>query len=476
MSSILKNLPREVLEKARSYQKIGVRLINKYDGCCLLADDMGLGKTLQVIMYLLLRPDLRPALIVVPASVKIKWGREFEKWAPDESVQIVEGRKPFNLEADIVIINWDVIHYSMIITRPEDGKTVKLRYAREELLKINFKIVIGDEIQFITNNKSGRTVAFKKITKNKNHIIGISGAPIEGKPIDFYNILKILRPSQFGDWLYYVKRYCDGKPGFFGWKKDGATNLEELHEKISNFTIRRKKEDVLKDLPKLQRIVIPLESNNRKEYLKAENNYRRWMIENGRDLKKASNAMWLTQISVLEGLAVEGILDSAIKWIEDYLKTSNKLVVGCFRRNVNNAIHKHFGKRSLQLIGGMSSTKKQESIDRFQNDESVELLSCNLKSANVGLDLFAANATCTIELMWNDVIHSEFEARVHRIGQEAPKVFAYYLVGLNTIMEKKAEYIDKKRTIANVILDGKKPYDEELLLKQLEEYENGQTN
>jgi SWI/SNF-related matrix-associated actin-dependent regulator of chromatin subfamily A-like protein 1 len=461
--NVLDRLPSNLRKTAYPFQLVGVRTINRYGGTCLLADDMGLGKTLQVIMYLLLRMDLRPALVVMPASVKLKWLYEFKKWAPKERVQVVNGRKPFKITSDIVLINWDIIFYSVMVKNPKYGpedlsntepKMVKRFYLREELNNPVFKIVIGDEIQKIANNKAGRTKAFKQVCKNKNHVIGMSGEPMENRPIDFYNILRILKPIQFSNWFNYIHRYCGAKAGFFGWDYKGASNLEELHEKISSFTIRRKKSEVLKDLPDLTRVVMPLEISNRTEYNRARDNYLKWLRETGQNRTKAKRALELTKIVALEKLAITGTITAAIVWIKDYLETGNKLVVGCIHRDINNLIFQKFKKEAIQLMGGLDAKEKQKRVDKFQGNKKIRLAVCNLKTAGEGIDLFAANATLTLEIMWNPAIHKQFEARVHRIGQKANKVFAYYGIGVNTIMEEKAKWIDKKQKHASLVMDG----------------------
>ena len=440
------------LDKLRPYQKIGARTIERLNGRCLLADPMGVGKTWQVIAYLAMNPDLRPAIVVPPASVKLKWKDEINNLLPDEEVQVISGNKMQDIVGSIVIINYDVLFYSLMI-EDKDGKKKKKFYLREELVKHPFKVVIGDEIHKISNSKTGRTKAFKQLCKGKKRIIAVSGTPIESKPINFWNILNIVSPGTFS-WYDYTWRYCDRKEGFFGADYSGASNLDELHSKIKPFTIRRKKEDILPELPPKTRIIIPLEISNRKEYDTADNDYLQWLKSKGGNVSSAAKAQALTKMGVLKKLAIKGMLKQAISWIEDYLESGEKLVVGCIHREINETIYAKFKNVSIQFIGGLGEKKKHELNKKFQTDPKIKLAVCSIEAAGEGLDFQAAPATCTIELLWKPTTHFQFEDRVHRIGQASDNVMAYYLVGKDTIMEDIAEILDRKIEIVNQVIDG----------------------
>lgn len=452
-------------EKLYSFQKEGVQFIEDRGGSGLIGDPMGLGKTMQALGYLGLHPETRPALIIMPATIKIKWAKEIEKWMPSERIQIISGKKEVEITGSIVLANWDVIFYSEKIEIKGSDK-VKIKYfARKDLLKAKFKSIIGDEIHKINNSKAARTVAFKKLAKRCPSVIALSGTPIKNRPKDFFNILNILDPTNFKSYWNYAHRYCGAKHNGFGWDFNGSSNIKELHELVQTIMIRRKKEDVT-DLPPKTRIVIPLELTNAKAYRDVEKRLK--------ELAKSRNAppaMQLTMIETLKQAAVEAKLKACIDWIKEYLEVENKLVVFCVHKKVVISLQEALKKYNpLTIVGGVSAEEKYRRQELFQNDPKHRIVIGNMPAASEGLDLFAASATFTIELMWGPTVHDQSEDRVHRIGQKSSHCFAYYGLGIGTIDEKIALLIDQKRKILDKTIDGEKTERESMLLSLMKTY------
>ena len=458
----------------RTYQKQGARMIDRLDGRCLLADEMGLGKTWEVLAYLAMHPQHRPAIVICPASIKRKWEWEIKNLLPNDVPQVIMGHSPFDIEGSIVIINYDIIHYSVTVKNKKydplkkgSKKTIKIVNAREELLDTKFRIVIADEAHRLANSKTGRTKAFKKLCINKSKVIFVTGTPIEDGPINFYTMLSILKPDLFGNWMYYIRRYCNAKNNGFGWDYSGASNTTELYKKIKPFMIRRLKSEVEKELPDKTRIIVPLEMKNRSEYDKAETDFIQWVKTNVKNVSKTLRAQALTKMAILERIAIKEVLNEVILWIDDYLSNGDSLVVGVVHRDVNNKLYSKFKKTSVQIIGGMGD-KKFEISQKFQNDPNINLAVCNMESAGEGLDLYKAPATLSVETMWNPAKQNQFEGRVHRIGQKANKVFAYCIVPIDSIIEDKLYALDRKQIKINAVVDGIETDEEELFTTMID--------
>jgi len=441
------------------YQNKGVSFIERNNGRALVADEMGLGKTVQAIAWLQLRARIRPVLIVCPAVVKLNWAREINNFMGfgENQVEIVSGKTPYLLSGDIVIINYDLVDSWLQV-----------------LLEYGFKAIILDESQAIKNNKAKRTKAIKKLVKPIAHRICLSGTPIINRPIEFYNTIQLLDRNVFPNWFEFTKRYCDRKHNGFGWTYQGASNTEELNQVLKeSIMIRRTKKQVLKDLPDKIRSFFPLEMdpNMISEYEEAENNFIYWM-ENRMGkaaADRAANAQALTEIEILKQVAVAAKLPNAIDWITDFLDSDEKLVVFYSHRFVGDALMKQFGKVAVKIDGSVTANKRQEAVDRFQQDPKIRLFLGNIKAAGVGITLTASSNVAFLELPWTPGELVQAEDRVHRIGQKAA-VNIYYLLAENTVEERIARVLDEKRKVLTSVLDGEAPDENSLIMELIESY------
>jgi len=439
------------------FQLEGVNFIESRDGNALLGDEMGLGKTVQALAWLALHPEKRPAVIICPASLKLNWKRETQTWLGiDTKLEVLSGnpeKNPAQNQNGIFIINYDII-----------GKWV------EWFRRIKPKVIIADECHFFKNSATKRTKAIQKMARMSNHFLALSGTPAVNRPIEVFNAIKIINPGLFPNKMNFARRYCNAHYNGFGWDFTGASHIEELHRILTDtLMIRRLKADVLKELPPKVRTVVPIELNNRKVYDLAEADFIAWVQSTRGNIAaaKAKQAEALARIEALKQLTIRGKIKSVIQWIENYLDTDGKLVVFATHKETIAELMNHFGNIAVKLDGSSSQTERDMAVHQFQNNPEVRLFVGNLKAAGVGLTLTASSTTCFIELGWTPGDHNQAEDRVHRIGQEADSVNAYYLVADNTIERDILELIDKKRKVLDALLDGVNTIDEESLLSKL---------
>lgn len=488
----------EVIEGLYPFQSRGVSFIESRKGRIVLGDDPGLGKTIQALAWLK-KSKAFPAIIVVPANVKINWERETRKWVPDAKIVLLSGREKKDVHGefetehslkciplgvteqhleffkevkpDVFIINYDIVPNK---TKKEriDGKMKVVDIPNtgwvDLLRELKAKTLIIDECHYIKNRKTLRTKAIKILAQGIKNVIAMSGTPIISRPVEFYETLALVDPARFGNFWAYAKRYCGATKGTFGWDFSGATNTEELHGKlVGSVMIRRLKRDVLQELPEKQRSVLPIELSNRKEYNWAADDLEDWLEENfGEDAaESAMGAEALVRFEKLKQLAVEGKMKAATEWIEDFLESGNKLVVFATHHKTINQLTEAFGERAVKLDGRDSQEKKQEAIDRFQNDDSIKLFIGNIKAAGVGITLTASSNVAFVELGWNPGEHDQAEDRVHRIGQD-DSVNVWYLLASDTIEEDIADLLDEKRKVLTSVLDGES-VDSDSVLREL---------
>lgn len=443
------------------YQKRGVSFIEAKEGRALIGDEMGLGKTAQALAWLQLHPEKRPAIVICPASLKLNWEKEARMWMDNPNIQILSGKKTgIPIVGDIIIINYDILPTWI-----------------PKLKSINPEVLITDECHYFKNNQAKRTKAVKALGKSIPHVICLSGTPIVNRPIEGFNAINLIDSSVIGsNFFSFAKKYCDAKHNGFGWDFNGASNTDELHYKLTNsIMIRRKKADVLKDLPPKIRSFVPMELTKswQKEYSKAEADLIAWIKERkgNKAAKKASNAEALARIENLKQIAVKGKINSAINWIKDHLDGNGKLVVFCTHAEAINQLQEELKDYNpVKVDGSVSQENRNKAVEKFQEDDSCRLFLGNIKAAGVGLTLTAANSTAFLELGWSPGDHDQAEDRVHRIGQEADSVNAYYLLAQGTIEEEIAGLIDKKRKILDQVLDGQETDESSLLGELMQAY------
>lgn len=439
------------------FQEQGVKFIIEKQGRCLIGDEMGLGKTVQALAYLKLHPEVRPALIICPASLKINWQREAKKWT-GETPFIIYGRN--NAAAyknkKVIIINYDILHDHL-----------------EALAELKPQVVIMDEVHYIKTPDTKRTKAAKVIGKAADRVIALSGTPITNRPIEFFSILNILNPDVFSGRFRFAMRYCGAHHNGFGWNFNGSSNIEELHQLLTDTVmLRRLKCNVLQDLPQKQRSVIPMLLDNREQYNQAEADLMAWIEENeGKEAAdRASRAEVLTRFEKLKQLTVRGKMSMVYDWVDDFLESGQKLVLFATHHETIDALTARYKDVCVKVDGRDSAESRQKAVDSFQNNADVKLFVGNIKAAGVGLTLTAASNVAFVELDWVPGNHDQAEDRVHRIGQTADSINAWYLIADSTIEDDIMDILDSKRKVLDAVLDGEETDEGSLLRGLLNKY------
>jgi SWI/SNF-related matrix-associated actin-dependent regulator 1 of chromatin subfamily A len=422
------------------YQRAGVHFLELADGRGIVADQMGLGKTLQSLAYLQLHPEKRPVVIVVPASLKINWQREIDKWmSTDEVVHVISGQRPSPLpDASIYIINYDIVTFWL-----------------DELLGLDAPVMIADEAHYCKNTKAKRSKAVKTLARDIPHVILLTGTPVTNRPVELFPLLNMVNPEAWPKFFPFAKRYCGAHHNGFGWDFTGASNLTELHQAIKPYVVRRTKSQVLTELPAKRRatLALSLGRKDRREYDRMIEEAR-VAIEEARAIGQNLGAEHLALIEKAKQAAARGKMKQAVEWISDFLETGEKLVVFATHKFVVAELMEAFDGQAVKVTGDDSQDQRQQAVDRFQADDSVRLFVGNIKAAGVGLTLTAASDVAFLEFAWTPGDHEQAEDRTHRIGQE-DNVTAWYLVAEDTIDEKIVSLLEAKRQVVDEVTDGR---------------------
>ncbi len=416
----------------------------------LLADEMGLGKTIEAIGVINADPEAQRVLVVCPASLKLNWARECERWLVDRGPVGVAG-KTFPDAANVVIINYDIL----------------VKWKRE--LAGAWDVLVADECHYVKNKDAKRSKALYALRSRRR--LFLTGTPILNRPAELWAIVNALDDEEFADFWEFARRYCKPVRNRFGWEFNGAENLDELHERLrGTIMVRRTKAEVLPDLPAKRRQVIELASDHIAGLIAVEAeawDEHRARLSELRALKRAGNDASEADLAALRaGLnAAFGELaklrqDTAlakvplvVEHVKSVLDDVPKLVLFAHHRAVIDELAEPFGDAAVTLTGQHSSEERQAAVDRFQTDPSCRLFIGSITAAGFGLTLTAAAHVVFAELDWVPAHLTQAEDRTHRLGQKE-SVLVQHLVLQDSLDARMVGTLLRKQRIVDQVVDG----------------------
>ena len=426
----------------RDYQKKGIQwlqMLHHYGFGGILADDMGLGKTLQAIAFLSSQMhENSRVLILAPSGLIYNWADEFQKFAPNLDVVVVHGLKPYR---ETILAEKHQIYVTSYATFRQDSEIYQ---------DLSFDFLFLDEAQVMKNAQTKIAKTLRKFVVPS--VFALSGTPIENNLGELWSIFQIVLP------------------GLLPAKKDFMKlPAERVAQFIKPFVMRRKKEEVLTELPDLIEVVYKneLEDQQKAIYL-AQLQQMQERIEHVTAAEFQRN-----RVEILTGLMrLRQICDTPALFMEDYKGDSGKLdslrdllsqiaegnhrvlIFSQFRGMLDRIEEEllQLGLTSFKITGSTPSQERQEMTKAFnQGDRDVFLIS--LKAGGVGLNLTGADTVILVDLWWNPAVESQAIGRAHRMGQEQA-VEVYRLVTRGTIEEKIQELQEEKKNLVSEVLDG----------------------
>jgi SNF2 family DNA or RNA helicase len=444
----------------RPFQRAGVAYALETRRC-FIADEMGLGKTLMSLAAVEAHAELGepayPLVVVCPATLTHNWRAEAHRWLPHRTVSIVEGRKEFPPEeADIVVVGWSNIS----------------TWVSELSEAVSY---VFDESHYAKSPSAQRTKAAIKIAKKASGLVlCLTGTPVTNRPAEYASQLEILgRLTDFGGrWAFY-KRYANAFRDRFGqWHLEGASNLEELNERLrASCYIRRTKDQVMTELPPIehQPLIVAGTGKAMREYKRAEADIASFMAARAAEIAeelgtsprsaavrariKTEANEHLVRISQLRRLAALAKMDALTEWVDNHIEAGQKVVLAAHHREIVDVLAERYG--GLKIQGGQSTDEIEVHKSRFQSEGvgTAPVIVLSIQAAKTGHTLTAAQNVCFVELPWTPADLDQTIARCHRIGQQG-SVTATYLLAENTIDERIYELIEAKRSIVEVATDG----------------------
>jgi SWI/SNF-related matrix-associated actin-dependent regulator of chromatin subfamily A-like protein 1 len=429
----------------KPFQRAGVSYILERRRT-FLADEQGLGKTIEALAAVE-AAGAYPAVVVCPASLKLNWLRELERWLPQRSTRALSGNGNGNgngggpaatPDADITVVNYDIVAARL-----------------EELCALEPVALVLDESHYCKNAAAKRTQAVQRLSAvvpREGLVLALSGTPVTNRPAELISQLRILgRLEDFGSGARFGERFR------------GADAHLRLHWHLrARCFVRRLKADVLPQLPAKTRAVVPVELRNEAEYRLAERDLVAWLRSQPLDLREldakvaaALRAERLVRCNALKLLAARGKLDAALAWIHDFCSSGERLVVFAGHREIQRAVLERF-PAALHILGEDSAAARDSALRAFQAadaSEANQLIVCSIEVAGHGLTLTRSSNVAFLELGWTPAKHDQAEDRCHRIGQQ-DAVNAYYLLAAGTIDETISTLLERKRAVIGAVTDG----------------------
>lgn len=432
----------QVTAKLRDYQEVGVRwlsMLNHYGFGGILADDMGLGKTLQTIAFLssVVTADSK-ILILAPSSLIYNWKEEFEKFAPQMKVEVIYGLKASRDE--------------IIASNPQVAITsyASFRQDVEQYEENQYQYLILDEAQVMKNSQTKIAQYLRKF--DVPHTFALSGTPIENHVEELWSIFQIVLPGLFP-----------------GKKEFKQLSPETISHYVKPFIMRRKKSEVLQELPDLIEMTYKneLADDQKTIYLaQLKQMQDRILSSSEEELNRSkmeilSGLMRLRQICDTPSLFLEdydgesGKLDSLRELLEQIKDGNQRVLIFSQFRGMLDIIEKELDAlkmTSFKITGSTPANERQDMTNAFNSGQGDAFL-ISLKAGGVGLNLTGADTVILVDLWWNPAVEDQAIGRAHRMGQDK-NVEVYRMITRGTIEEKIQELQTSKRHLVSTILDG----------------------
>lgn len=434
-------IPKNLNVNLRDYQIEGfefLKTLANYGFGGILADEMGLGKTVQTISFLLSEKN-KQSIVITPTALIYNWKSEFEKFVPDLKVGIVYSSKEKRLKTLKQYKDYDVIltTYGTYKNDMEDYKNLKFDY------------LIIDEAQNIKNPDSAITHAIKKIDAKSK--FALTGTPIENNLLELWSIFDFVMPGYLYSKLRFEKIFVNDDK-----------NLELLKKMIKPFILRRRKKDVIDELPdKIEhKFYVELDKEHKKVYNTFLNMLKRQIVETNSDnVTLFSYLTKLRMLSISPELVVKNYKgkNSKLEMLIKIIKSSKdrKILVFSQFTQVLELIATRLEKENIgfnYLDGKTNARKRLELVDNFNINKSKKVFLISLKAGGTGLNLTSASMVVHFDPWFNPAVEDQASDRAHRIGQK-DIVDVVKLISKDTVEEKVEAIKEYKKELADEIIN-----------------------
>ncbi len=429
-----------------------------FGGRAMLADDMGLGKTVQAIAAAALLKELRGierVLVITPASLKHQWAREIRRFT-SLPVTVVQGgqiarRQAYRENTFFTIVNYELVRRDLV-----------------ELEQLRPSLIILDEAQRIKNWRAKTAIVVKQL--KSRYAFVLTGTPLENRLDELYSIFQFLDPRILGPLWHFNDRFYDLEERADGsYKVIGYKNFAELRATVEPYSVRRTRDEVLKDLPEridnnffvemtdpqwqaydeYKEIVARLASIAKRRPLTPQEKDRllKGLLKmriicdalalHDKDIPPRDREKTAPKLRELEHILTDEIANNGHKALV-FSQWSGMLAL-------TTPVVKRVGLGYVTLTGAVPSAKRGQLIERFFDDPDCRVF-LSTDAGGVGLNLQAASLVVNLDLPWNPAVLEQRIGRAHRHGQLQP-VHVVNLIAQGTIEERMLDTLAAKRNV-----------------------------
>lgn len=415
-----------------AYQVKGVQFLidNRH---ALLADDMGTGKTVMTLValkILMQQQKVRSALILCPPSVLHEWQKHLDEWTPELVTCFVRGSK------QVREMEWEApahVYVTAFGTLRNDIRSGRLSLDGQKL----FDVVVVDEAHHIKNPDTAQSRAIRKLSPKYRW--ALTGTPVQNRLDDLIALFEFIYPDLLTPF----------------------DSEDRVREKVKPYFLRRRKQEVIKDLPPKirQDLWLEMEDAQQEAYRRIEHDVIREINDLGDQVTKQhifAKIQKLKQIcNFAPGQTNSPKIVELLEQVEEIAGSGNKVIV--FSQydaegvaKIELALKKY---GTAKIIGGQSDSIRRAEIDRFKSDERVPVLIASLRSGGEGLNLTEASYVIHFDHWWNPAVMWQAEDRVHRRGQvNSVNIYSYWI--LDTIDERIHNILERKGLLFKNVVDS----------------------
>ncbi len=471
-----KDVPLDLKEKdkkiLRDYQEIGIKWLYNIYKCGfggILADEMGLGKSIQLIYLIkqiLKEKQSAKILIVAPTSLIYNWKNEFDKFGKELKYKVIAENKATRKQELEHLIDVQVLITTYGLVRQD----------QEIYKKMQFELMAIDEAQNIKNASAQMTKVVKEIKASTK--IALSGTPLENSVLELWSIFDFIMPGYLIGLIEFQRKYHVKEI-----EEEQLETLKVLNEQIKPFILRRRKKDVVKELPpKIENnISIDLNKEQKKLYVAQLEKTKKELDEiiKTEGFQKG-NFKILQLLTKLRQLCIDprilyedyqggsAKIDNLVELTKGIIENGHKILLFTSFKTALEIVNKEFNNNKIStyiIDGSVSSKKRMELVNQFNTDNTNVFL-ITLKAGGTGLNLTSADVVIHLDLWWNPQVENQATDRAHRIGQ-TNTVEVIKLICKGTIEERILELQNKKKILSDTLIEGEER-DQNLLSKLTE--------
>jgi len=463
-------LGSDVWSHLRPFQRESVRLA-VHQKHLMIADEMGSGKTLQGLACAWFHRDKGRCIVVCPSSLRHNWKSEALRWLPLDEKRIAvmrHGQDVKKLERTSESVRpWIIMVSYALVAKPEHAQVFRL---------LGFHTLILDESHYIKGYASKRALATVRLSRSAKVRIMLTGTPFN-YPSELFHQIGVMDHTLFR--RFFSDRECQtpvsphdqsfanryGKPecmfmrGRSHWSFKGFRHSEELHALLNTMMIRRRKRDILTQLPEKHRTRIslnPLPPRQEKE-IKNLLDHAQQQTGGGSSFKY-TECFRLTCKYKMPRVS-EFLEDTMIPYLcqpDSDPGSDRRALVFCHHTQMREMLEACFGKHKISFFSihqGVSIQERQVLQDQFQTTDRYQVAILSIKAAGTGLTLTRANMVVFTEILFGPDDMLQAEDRAHRISQTRD-VEVIYLLQPNTTDDINFGLVCKKERESSYILGG----------------------